>query len=137
MRQAAGHRLQSKLNRKLPEESDVVRGAGKRQPAINLSDCFHIPATVLVNLRKPAGSEIGIDFRSVETLLRRRDSQSPGEEVETYMLPSPFAPLVHGVENRRILETSEGNLPRRLDLVNYRSLINKSEIKIQKIVTDE
>src|SRR5262245_492036 len=64
---------------KLPEESGVLRGVGKRQPAVNLSDCFHIPAAVLANFRKPAGSEIGIDFRSVETLLRRWDSQSSGE----------------------------------------------------------
>src|SRR5262249_24881729 len=105
-----GHRLQIQTEPKLPEESGVVRGAGKRQPAVNLSDRFHIPAAVVANFRKPAGSEIGIAFRSVETLLRRRDSQSSGEAIGAHMLPSPFAPFVHGVENRLILEANEGNL---------------------------
>src|SRR5262245_55265747 len=137
MRQAARPQTSMQTESKLREESGVVPDAGKRQATVNLSDCFHIPAAVLANFRKPAGSEIGIDFRSVETLLRRWDSQSSGEEVEAHMLPSPFAPFVHRVENRRILEASEGNVSRRLDLVNHGPLIDKAQIKIQKVVTDE
>jgi hypothetical protein len=54
----------------VPEESGMAGAAGKSQPAVNLPYRFHIAAAVLAYLRKPAGSEIGIDFRSIETLLR-------------------------------------------------------------------
>src|SRR5919106_556999 len=53
------------------------------------------------------------------------------------MLTAPLAPFLHGVINRRVTESGEGNLAGRSDLMNDRTLVDEAQVEIQYIMADE
>src|SRR4030095_8815770 len=109
----------------------------KRQPAIDLPCRVDVALTVFDDFGELAGSVVRVDFRAVETFLRRRNAEGFRKCVEARMLAAPLAPLLHGVVNRRVAETSKGKIARRFDPMDDRALIDEAKIEIEDVVADE
>ena len=102
----------------------------KGQPPVNLAHRFSVAFAVITDLGKLSRAVIGIDFGVVETLFGRRNAQRAGQKIETNVLATPFAPLVHRVVHRSITEAGERDLAGRVDLVNDRTLIDEPKIEV-------
>ena len=53
------------------------------------------------------------------------------------MFAAPFAPFMHGIEDRSAAKTRERKFARGFDLMDDRALVNKTQVKIKNVVADE
>ena len=88
------------------------------QPPINLAHRIDVAFAVFDDLRQLPGAVVGVDLRAVEIFFWRGDAQRFRQRVEAHVFAAPFAPFLHGVEDRRVAKTGEGDFSRWFDLVD-------------------
>src|ERR1041384_1121032 len=83
---------------------------GKRQVAINFPRTIDVPLAVFNDFGELAGAVVRINFGSIEALFRGWNAKRFRQRVQADMLSTPFAPLLHGVVDRRVPKAGEGNV---------------------------
>ena len=109
----------------------------KRQTAIDLTNRFDIAFAVLADVRQLSRAKIRIYLGAVEAFFGRWNSERASQKIQAHVVAPPFAPFMHCVVDRIVTESSHGDLARRFDPIDDRTLVDKPQIEIENIVAHE